>query len=194
MARDANALLNLPNAITLLRFALVPVLAWQLLQGRADIAFWLFLVSAFSDFADGQLARRWHQQSYFGAVADPLADKLTMATVTLLLALQGALPWWFAALLLLRDLLIVGGALAYRLVTGALEMAPSLLSKLNTALQFLLLLALLAQRGGLLAAGRWTELLLAATLLTIVASGLHYVAAWTARARARQRPATRAGH
>jgi len=188
--RPRAPMLNLPNAITLLRFGLVPFIAWQLHRGDATTTLWLFIVSALSDWADGVLARRWQQQTRFGAVADPLADKLTMFTVTLLLTLQQALPLWFALALVLRDLLIVGGALAFRLVVGELEMAPTRLSKLNTALQFLLLLAVLAERAGAVPGGRWLDMLLWATFVTIVLSGAQYVAAWSSKAlRARgQRP------
>jgi cardiolipin synthase (CMP-forming) len=175
-------MLNLPNAITLLRLGLVPLIGWQLYRGEADITFWLFIVSALSDWADGFLARRWQQQTRFGAVADPLADKLTMFTVTMLLTLQHALPLWFALALVLRDLLIVGGALAFRLVIGQLEMAPTRLSKLNTALQFLLLLTVLAERAGAVPGGRWLDILLTATFVTIVLSGAQYVVVWGGKA------------
>ncbi|MCU0774296.1 MAG: CDP-alcohol phosphatidyltransferase family protein [Ideonella sp.] len=173
---------HLPNLITLMRLALVPVIGWLLHQGEHRLAFWLFVVSALSDFADGQIARHWHAESRFGAVVDPIADKLTMFVVTVLLALQGALPWWFAAVLVARDLVIVTGALAFRWVAGALEMAPTRISKLNTALQFVLLLAVLAVQGDLVPDGPWIGLLIAVTLATMAASGLHYVLAWGRRA------------
>jgi cardiolipin synthase len=179
-------MLNLPNAITLLRFALVPVIALQLLRRNDGTAFLLFIVSALSDLADGVIARRWNLRTRFGAIADPLADKLTMVTVTLLLAWQGALPWWFALAVVLRDALIVGGALAYHWLIGPVEMAPSRISKLNTALEFLLLLSVLAVRAGLLPHGAWLQVLLFAAFATIVLSGVHYVVAWgrkAARAR-----------
>lgn len=88
---------HLPNLITLLRLALVPVIATLLYQDRHDEAFGCFVVSALSNFADGRIARRWNLESRSGAVADPLADKLTMIIVTVLLAMQQALPWWFAS-------------------------------------------------------------------------------------------------
>ena len=183
-------MLNLPNAITLLRFALVPLIALQLLQRNDGTVFLLFIVSALSDLADGVIARRWNLRSRFGAIADPLADKLTMVTVTLLLALQGSLPWWFALAVVLRDALIVGGALAYHWLIGPVEMAPSRISKLNTALEFLLLLSVLAVRAGHLPHGAWLQALLFAAFATIVLSGVHYVVAWgrkAARARGSRR-------
>ena len=182
-------MVNLPNAITVLRFALVPVIAWQLLQREYGVALVLFLVSALSDLADGVLARALDQRTRFGAVADPLADKLTMLTVTLLLASQQALPWWFALAVVVRDAVIVGGALAYHLWIGPVPMAPSWLSKLNTALEFLFLLAVLAVQAGQVDAGRWRDVLLAATLVTIVASGGQYVRVWSRKAARARRAA-----
>lgn len=184
------ATLNVPNAITLARFALVPALAWTLLRHEHGLAFALFVASALSDVADGLIARHWNLRTRFGAIADPLADKLTMLTVTLLLAAQGALPWWFAAAVVLRDALIVGGALAYHLWIGHVEMTPTVLSKLNTGLEFVLLAGVLAIGAGLVDDGAWRDALLALTLATIVLSGAHYVLAWSrkaARTRAQRR-------
>jgi cardiolipin synthase len=138
-------MLNVANAITLLRFALVPALALRLLRAEHGSALVLFIVSAVSDLADGVVARRWNQATRFGAVADPLADKLTMLTVTGLLTLENALPWWFALAVVLRDGLIVGGAIAYHFWIGPVEMAPSRISKVNTAMEFLLLLSVTAR-------------------------------------------------
>ncbi len=186
---NARAMLNVPNAITLLRFALVPALAWTLLQSNYAAAFVLFVVCALSDLADGAIARRWNLRTRFGAVADPLADKLAMATVTVALAVQHALPWWFALAVLLRDTLIVGGALAYHRLIGPVEMAPSRISKLNTALEFLLLAGVLAVGAGHLPAGAWVQVLLLATLATIVASGTQYVWEWGRKAAQARSPA-----
>ncbi len=173
---------NVANTITLLRIALVPVLALQLIRSEYGAAFLLFIVSAISDWADGIVARRWNQGTRFGAVADPLADKLTMLTVTGLLTFQHALPWWFALAVVLRDGLIVGGALVYHFWIGPVEMAPSRISKLNTAMEFLLLLAVLAIQAGHAPDGLWRQLLLHGTLGTIAWSGAHYVLVWGQKA------------
>ena len=83
----AVGMINVPNAITLVRFTLVPAISLQLLQREYSAALVLFIVSALSDVADGMIARHWNQRTRFGAVADPLADKLTMLTVTVVLPL-----------------------------------------------------------------------------------------------------------
>jgi len=173
---------QLPNAITVLRAALIPLLAWLLLERDYGTAFLLFVAQGLSDLADGWIARRFNYRSRFGAIADPLADKLTMLTVVVLLAMHGWLPWWFAALVVGRDLLIVTGAAAYHFVIGEVEVAPSFISKLNTVLEFVFLACVLALAAGHFAAGPWFTALLYLTTATIVASGASYVAVWSRKA------------
>jgi cardiolipin synthase len=173
----------LPNALTVLRLLLAPVIAWLLWRRHDALALPLFLFAALSDFFDGMLARRWQQRSRFGAVVDPLADKATGVLVVVVLTLQGSLPLWFAAAVVVRDVVILGGALAYHARFGRVEMAPSAISKLNTALLFLLLLGVLCARAGLVPGGWWLQVLLFATLATVVASGVPYVVAWGRKAR-----------
>ena len=173
---------HLPNAITVLRAALIPLLAWLLLEGAYGTALLLFIASGLSDFADGWIARRFGLRTRFGAIADPLADKLTMLTVTVLLSLQGWLPWWFTLLVVGRDLVIVGGAAAYHFVVGEVEMAPSWISKLNTALEFVFLAGVLALAAAHLDDGPWYPALLYATAATVIASGASYVIVWGRRA------------
>lgn len=182
---------HLPNAITVLRAALIPLQAWLLLRGDYALAFALFVVSGLSDLVDGWIARRFDLRTRFGAIADPLADKVTMLTVALLLASQGWLPWWFAALVVGRDLLIVGGAAAYHLLIGEVEMAPSWISKLNTVLEFVFLACVLALGAGHLDQGPWYPALLYATAATVIASGASYVLVWSRKAISERRTATR---
>mgnify|MGYP001314912846 FL=1 len=173
---------HVPNALTLLRFLLIPVLVVLLAQQRYGAAFAVFFVSAVSDFADGVIARRWNARSRFGAIADPLADKLTMLTVMLTLAAQGLLPLWLVAAILGRDLVIVGGALAYHYTVGRYDMAPTLLSKLNTALEFLTLAVVLGSAAEIVGASAAMPMLFALLMATIVASGVQYVWVWGRRA------------
>lgn len=176
--------LNVPNAITVARILLVPWIAWFTHERDYEAALWLFLLAAASDAADGLIARAWNLRTRFGAVADPIADKATMLTVTLLLAWQGWLPWWLAVAIVARDVVIVGGALAYRLVVGRFEIAPTGLSKLNTALEFVLLAALLASGAGFLEAQPWLPALFWLTFATVLGSGAQYVWVWGCKAAA----------
>ncbi|MGZ5148093.1 MAG: CDP-alcohol phosphatidyltransferase family protein, partial [Burkholderiales bacterium] len=87
---------NVPNVITLARIALVPMMAFYLLNERYSIALPTFAVVALTDFADGYIARRFHLASRLGATLDPIADKLAMFIATVLLAWHGLLPLWLA--------------------------------------------------------------------------------------------------
>ena len=134
---------HLPNLLTLLRLLLTLPIAWLLLSERFAAALWLFAVAGASDALDGFLARRFGWVSRVGSVLDPLADKLLLVTSYVCLGLSQVLPWWLTLLVLLRDALIVGGALVYRVLVGALQMRPSLLGKASTLAQIILVLAVL---------------------------------------------------
>jgi cardiolipin synthase len=184
-----RALRQLPNAITLLRAVLIPVIGGLLASERYVAAFWTLLVSAASDFVDGRIARRFDARTRFGAIADPLADKLTMLTVTALLAWQGLLPVWLAGAIILRDVLIVGGALAYHRLIGAVDVVPTQLSRLNTALEFTALAAVIAAAAQLVDLDGLLPGLLVAVFVTVIASGAQYVWIWSRRALAARRGA-----
>jgi cardiolipin synthase len=185
---------HLPNAITTLRLLLIPWLVMLLLQSDYETAFAVFAVSAASDLLDGVIARRWNARTRFGAIADPLADKLTMLAVAVVLATQGLVPIWLAFAIVLRDLIIVGGALAFHLLIGRVEPAPSWISKLNTVLEFIALAAVLAAAAGVVDVSSWLAPLFVAVLLTIIASGTHYVSVWGRRALQLRRSARAARH
>jgi cardiolipin synthase len=127
---------TLPNLITIARVLLIPVVAFLLLDHDYKLAFAVFMAAAVGDWLDGFLARRLNQMSQLGAVLDPIADKMTMMIVAILMAAQGLLPIWLAVVIVMRDAIIVAGAIAYRFVVGHIEMAPTRLSKANTFLEF----------------------------------------------------------
>jgi cardiolipin synthase len=169
---------NLPNLITLLRLVLVPVMAFCLGAGAYAAAAVVFLVAALSDFADGYIARRFAMVSKLGAFLDPIADKLNMLFATVLLAWEWVIPLWLAAAIIGRDVVIVGGALAWRHFRGELTVKPTSLSKANTVLEFAVLVLVMAVAAGWLAPGAWLEILFVVLLATVVASGVQYVWLW----------------
>jgi cardiolipin synthase len=174
----------LPNAITLLRMALAAPLAWLILRGDHASALLVASVAGISDAVDGLLAKRYGWESRLGGFIDPLADKLLLLACFVSLGVVGELPWWLVGVVVARDVIIVAGAVAYHHLVGALVAAPSRLSKITTVLQILLVLLVLA--GGLHAVDLPEGLVTAASIgvagLTM-ASGLHYVVTWGARAR-----------
>ena len=171
-------MINVPNFITLARLALVPVIAWLLWQGAYGPALVVFLAAALSDFLDGIIARAFDQRSALGAALDPVADKLAMFVTTVVLAWQDLLPLWLAAAIVLRDVVIVAGALAYRATIGRVEIAPTMLSKVNTFIEFGVLLAVMGNAAGWIEAGAWLAPLFALVFVTVVASGFQYVWVW----------------
>jgi CDP-diacylglycerol--glycerol-3-phosphate 3-phosphatidyltransferase len=109
-------LARLPNALTILRLAAVPLFVALLLGMDGEGSYWLaalFAGAAFTDQVDGFLARRWRVESEFGKLADPLADRLMIDAAVILLWLDGRLPWLALAVVLARDALLIGG---YRVV------------------------------------------------------------------------------
>ncbi len=172
---------DIPNLITALRILLVFPIAYLLLSGRFHWALGLFLLAGVSDGIDGFLARRFGWRSRLGSILDPLADKLLMVTVFLVLGWLELVPWWLVVAVLLRDVVIVAGGLAYHLLIGEYAMEPAVISKFNTTVQIsLVLVVLLGQIWPLPTAlvGGMIYLSLATTVL----SGLHYVLKWSRRA------------
>ena len=176
-----------PNLLSVARLALIPVVAWQLAAEEYEIALPLFLAAALTDLADGYIARRFRFTSRLGAVLDPIADKLSMLVATLMLAWQSLIPLWLAIAIIGRDVVIVAGALAYRRLVGKIDIAPTLASKLNTVVEFAMLLAAMAAAAGWLQAPRVLEALFALTLATVLASGAQYVWIWGRKAIAEHR-------
>jgi CDP-diacylglycerol--glycerol-3-phosphate 3-phosphatidyltransferase len=103
---------SIPNVLTIARFAAIPVFAWLYLDA-GDGAAWgaaiFFAAAAFTDQLDGYLARRWHVESGFGKVADPLADRLMIGTAAILMLATGRIPLVAALVILARDVLLVLG-------------------------------------------------------------------------------------
>jgi len=173
----------LPNAISLLRIALVAPILMLILNGRFGWALALFALAGFSDGVDGYLAKRFDWHTRLGALLDPIADKLLVAGTFITLAYTQDIPVWLASVVILRDVIIVAGATAYNFLVRPVEGEPTRISKLNTALQLLFLLFVLSRAGF-----GWPEeititVLGAAVLITVVISGVDYVWSWSRRAR-----------
>jgi CDP-diacylglycerol---glycerol-3-phosphate 3-phosphatidyltransferase len=174
-------LVNLPNALTVLRLALVPVFAVLLLQDPApgeaglvhDGRYWATLVFALAiitDRYDGMIARRTGQVTEFGKLADPIADKALTGTALIGLSVLELLPWWVTVVILVRE---VGVTLLRFWVIRHGVIAASRGGKLKTVVQSLAIGLYILPLTGLLATGRWW--VMAAALLLTVLTGLDYV-------------------
>lgn len=173
---------DIPNLITAFRFLLVPPVVIVLLNERFVTALILFGIAGLSDGLDGYLAKRYSWTSRLGEIIDPLADKLLLVSSFVTLGWLGWIPLWLVALVVLRDLVIVVGAIVFHMRIERLEAVPSMVSKLNTFAQILLVLAVIFSQGIHPLPAFWMELLMYSVLATTFWSGFDYVWTWGRRA------------
>lgn len=170
--------MTIPNMITLMRFFLVPGVVFALLSGRMEWALAGFLVAGISDAVDGFIARNFNQRSELGAYLDPMADKLLLVSVFVVLGFMGELPLWLVIAAVSRDALIVGAVLLSTIMAHPVEVKPLFVSKANTAVQIVLAAFVLAE----LAFGTDVELVRDGLVLVsgtlTVASAAAYLVAW----------------
>jgi cardiolipin synthase len=177
-----SQILTAPNQLTLARMAFLPFVVIKLVEGHYRGALILFLFAGLSDGLDGLLARRLHQQTLLGQYLDPIADKMLLSTVFLVLSIVRGprglplIPWKFTVMVFSRDIaiLLVSGVLYT--IAGLRDFRPSIFGKANTlaqvaAVTFVMLLQLYPERWVWIAR---TTCLRAVFAFTIV-SGLHYV-------------------
>lgn len=176
----ASNILTVPNLLTFLRMALIPVFASLLYYGYSGWALVFFLLAGISDGIDGFIARRFRQESELGTILDPIADKLLMTTAFIILTLPNifpppakSVPFWVTAAVIGRDVLIVTVAGAINIMTGFRGFRPSWLGKLSTTVQViavsLILLASVTGYSFYLPTTYFIVVLLA------VCSGIHYI-------------------
>ncbi len=134
------SLFNVANLLTASRFLLAPFLVVLYLESSFDLAFWLMLFLGLTDWLDGFFARKFNQESLFGKLFDPIADKTLMITMFATLGYLKAIPISFVFLCLVRDVLIIMGAVAMFKKGWPHETAPTKASKINTLLQILVIL------------------------------------------------------
>lgn len=173
--------MNLPNLISLCRLLSVPLLVWLVVSGHLAWAFWLFVLAGVSDAVDGYIAKRFDLRSTLGVYLDPIADKVMLVSVYIVLGFQAYLPSWVVILVVSRDLLIVGGVLlTYALAQSRPQVAPLWISKVNTVMQILLAAHVLATVGHGIPQPTVTALLCWVVAGTTLASGAAYLWRWAA--------------
>lgn len=176
-----NTVLTIPNLLTFLRMALIPVFASLLFYGYSGWALLVFVIAGISDGIDGFLARRFKQESELGTIIDPIADKLLMTTAFVVLTMPNVLqpakylpvPFWVTAAVIGRDVLIITVAGAINVMTGFRGFKPSWLGKLSTFVQVVAVTLILC------AAVFGFSFYLPTTYVIVVllafASGVHYI-------------------
>ncbi len=165
-----------PNQLTLLRMIFVPFIVIHLVEGRYLWALVVFVIAGFSDGLDGLLARTLHQQTMLGQYLDPIADKLLLSTIFLVLSILRKIPWKFTVLVFSRDISILAASAVLFAIAGLRNFRPSIFGKANTVSQigavfFVLLFEIRPMRWVWIAR---TEFLRATFFFTII-SALHYV-------------------
>lgn len=165
-----------PNQLTLLRMIFVPFIVIHLVEGRYLWALVVFVLAGFSDGLDGLLARTLHQQTLLGQYLDPIADKLLLSTIFLVLSILRKIPWKFTVVVFSRDISILAASAVLFAIAGLRNFRPSIFGKANTVSQiaavfFVLLFQIRPQRWIWIAR---TEFLRATFFFTII-SALHYV-------------------
>lgn len=174
---------HIPNVLTLVRLVLIIPFLVYLYHKDYTHAFYLFIFAGFTDGLDGWLARTFHWQSRLGSFIDPLADKLLVACSFIALCLLGSLPWWLVILVFARDLTISLGVLAwYWFVQRKLDFAPTFLSKINTALQLMLVTLCLFELAFFKLDFYLINGLIILTTLTTVITYVYYVWTWGRKA------------
>jgi cardiolipin synthase len=178
-----NPLRSAPNLLTLLRICLAPFLVAAILEGHFLVSFSLFIVAGLTDALDGALARMLKQRSTFGQYLDPVADKLLLSTLFLVLLYKGLMPTTVTVLVFGRDVgILLVSALLYA-AAGRREFDPSLWGKGNTLAQIAAVASVLLSQ--VTPGWHWVMLFraaaLGATMALTVVSGFHY--AWSVSRR-----------
>ncbi len=176
--------MNLPNIISIGRLLITPIIVWLMLTGAFAGAFWLFLIAALSDALDGTIAKQFDMITLLGSYLDPIADKVMLVSVFLVLGSLGHLPLWIVLLVVSRDALIVGGALLLWMLERPLHMKPLMVSKVNTVCQIVLAATVIGLIGldwpvdFTVTLGAIVDILMIVVAASTVASGASYLVGW----------------
>lgn len=171
--------MTVPNMITIVRFLLVPAVIYWLLTGEWLLAFTAFVIAGISDGVDGFIARHFDQHSELGGYLDPMADKLLLVSVFVVLGLLGELPLWLVIAAVSRDALIVGAVLLSSLMGSPVAVRPLMVSKANTLVQIVLASVVLADLAFAIDLGPVRPWLVGLSGLLTIASAAAYLVAWS---------------
>lgn len=184
-----SQLLTAPNQLTLLRMMFLPFIVIHLVNRHYTWALTLFVLAGLSDGLDGLLARTLKQQTLLGQYLDPIADKLLLSTMFLVLSILHKIPWKFTVLVFSRDITILFASAVLYAIAGLRDFRPSIFGKANTFAQvaavfFVILLEVDRSRWV------WISRLtfLRATFAFTIISALHYVLLVGHRLRALNQP------
>jgi cardiolipin synthase (CMP-forming) len=170
-----SQLFTAPNQLTLLRMLFLPFIVINLVDDHYTTALILFVLAGISDGLDGLLARRLHQQTLLGQYLDPIADKLLLSTLFLVLSILHKIPWKYTVLVFGRDIAILVTSAVLYTIAGLRNFSPSIFGKANTCAQiaavfFVMLFEIYQVRGLWIA----RTVFLWATFIFTAISWVHY--------------------
>jgi len=171
-----NQFWTAPNQLTLLRLIFIPFVITNVLDNNWRWALGLLILAGVSDALDGWLARALNQRTLLGQYLDPIADKLLLSSLFLVLSFARKIPWKYTVLVLSRDLCIIATAMALFATVGFRDFRPSIYGKINTVCQIAaVFFVVLAQVVATPAVELLERLLLYATFAFTLLSGIHYI-------------------
>ena len=190
----ASKVVTIPNILTVVRMALIPVFVGALYYQRFGWALAVFVTAGVTDGLDGLFARRFNQYSQLGQILDPIADKLLLVTSFITLSMPSIMaptalvqphprhlpiPFWVTAAVISRDVFIVVGAATINVVTGFRGFKPSALGKANTVVQITAIVLILVAASFPPLRG-YLPTVYTTVFAFVVISGVHYVF-WTSK-------------
>ena len=179
----SSKILTIPNLLTFLRMALIPVFAILLVYHKEGLALVVFTVAGVTDGIDGFIARRMKQESELGTIIDPIADKLLMTVAFVMLTLPSVMgtarhlpvPFWVTATVIGRDIGIIAVAGAINMMTGFRGFKPSWLGKASTFVQVIGVILILVAAVWPALRGFYLPTVYTTVAAFAVFSGIHYI-------------------
>jgi cardiolipin synthase (CMP-forming) len=181
----SSRIVTVPNLLTVFRMVLIPVFVSLLFYQRFILALGIFVLAGVTDGLDGLLARRFNQKSQLGTILDPIADKLMLVTSFVVLSMRSVfpqplpthlpVPFWVTVAVISRDVFILVGAAAINIVTGFRGFRPSMLGKINTAVQIFAITAIIFAASVPYGSGWYLPTIYTTVFAFAVLSGAHYV-------------------
>jgi cardiolipin synthase len=181
----SSRIITLPNLLTIVRMALIPVFVSLLFYQKFLLALGVFVVAGITDGLDGLLARRFHQQSPLGRILDPIADKMMLVTSFVVLSMRSVfptplpkhlpIPFWVTITVISRDVFILVGAAAINMVSGFRAFRPSFLGKLSTVVQIVAVAIVILAAQLRVGTGYYLPTVYTTVFAFTLLSGIHYV-------------------
>ncbi|MBL4783649.1 MAG: CDP-alcohol phosphatidyltransferase family protein [Porticoccaceae bacterium] len=169
---------DIPNAISIFRIILVGPIVYFLWNEIFLAALVLFILAGVSDALDGYLAKRFDWTSKLGSFLDPLADKILLVSCFLVCVFINLIPSWLFVIILVRDLVVAFGAMAYHFMVEEFQGEPPFSSKLNTTFQIIYLVMVISSQNFINIPASWIDFALYSVAATTTISGLEYIWVW----------------